>query len=98
MSNTYGAGIFLAEWYVTDLVAEAADDFVKRVEAAASVITAQGARVRLVVTLAVPSDEVLYGVFDAASSEAVVAACLRAGTPHHRLSTDVIARFDSGAA
>ncbi|PRC43470.1 hypothetical protein C6A85_000000105200 [Mycobacterium sp. ITM-2017-0098] len=98
MGDARGAVTFLAEWFLRDLAERTVDDIVKRLDAAASVITAGGTPVRLVATLSVPTDEVLYGVFDASSPEAVVATCLRAGLPHQRLSTDVVARFVSGAA
>jgi hypothetical protein len=41
----------------------------------------EGTPVRLVVTLAVPTDEVLYGVFGAQSPDIVTATCIRAGRP-----------------
>jgi hypothetical protein len=98
MGDVRGATTFLAEWFVPDLAEATVDDIVARLNSAASLTTAEGPAVRLMVTLSVPTDEVLYGVFEAASSEAVVAACLRAGLPQQRLSTDVTARFVSGAA
>ena len=52
-----------------------------------------GTAVRLVITLSVPTDEVLYGVFGAASPDIVSEACLRAGVPFQRISGDVGARF-----
>ncbi|MBB2989801.1 hypothetical protein FHR72_001264 [Mycolicibacterium iranicum] len=89
---------FLAEWYLPDLAEETVDDLVARVRAAAAVLSDEGASVRLVATVSVPTDEVLYGVFDADSPEAVAAACERAGSPQQRLSADVVARIVSGAA
>ncbi len=84
---------FLAEWYLPDLAEAAVDDIVERLHTAACVLTAAGARVRLMATLSVPTDEVLYGVFDADSSENVVAACERGGIPPQRLSGGVVARL-----
>jgi len=98
MGDVHGAMNFLAEWYLPDLAETTVDDIVSRLDAAAALITGEGTPVRVVMTLSVPTDEVLYGVFDAASPEAVVATCQRAGLPQQRLSTDVIARFVSGAA
>jgi hypothetical protein len=89
---------FLAEWYLPHLAEITVDDIVARLDTAASEMTAEGDPIRLVGTLSVPTDEVLYGVFDAYLPETVVATCLRAGLPHQRLSTDVVARFVSGAA
>ncbi|MDY6997628.1 MAG: hypothetical protein SW019_13575 [Actinomycetota bacterium] len=93
MDNGGRAGNYLAEWYVPDLAEPTVDDVVARLNLAASMLTGEGTPVRLTMTLSNPSDEVLYGVFDATSAEAVVAACQRAGVPHLRLSTPVVARF-----
>lgn len=98
MAGVRGATNFLAEWYLPDLAETTVDDIVSRLDAAAAAVSDQGSRVRLVVTLSVPTDEVLYGVFDADSADAVGAACLRAGVPHQRLSPHVVARFVSGTA
>ncbi len=93
-----GATNFLAEWYLPDLAETTVDDIVSRLDAATAAVSDEGRRVRLVVTLSVPTDEVLYGVFDAESPDAVGAACRRAGVPHQRLSTHVVARFVSTGA
>lgn len=98
MGEVRGVMNFLAEWYLPDLTETAVDAVVAQLDAAAAAVTGDGSSVRLVATLSVPTDEVLYGVFDADSPEAVVAACHRAGLPCQRLSTDVVARFVPGAA
>ena len=41
---------------------------------------------QLLMTMAVPSDEVLFGVFGAGSAEAVSEVCRRAGIPAERLT------------
>jgi muconolactone delta-isomerase len=89
---------FLAEWYLPDLADAAVDDIMARLRTAATELTSGGARVRLVATLSVPTDEVLYGVFDADSPDAVVATCEHAGLPHQRLSADVVTRVISEAS
>jgi hypothetical protein len=83
----------LAEWYLPELTEQSVDDIVARLDLATSAVSDEGTHVRLLVTLAVPTDEVLYGVFDAESSAAVTAACLRAGVPHQRLSGQVGTRI-----
>ena len=90
------ATTFLAEWYLPDLAEAAVDDIVARIDAAASTVSGEGTPVRLLMTLSVPTDEVLYGVFDAGSPEAVVTTCRRAGVPHQRLSDHVVARLARG--
>ena len=94
MDDGQRAASYLAEWYLPNLGEPTVDDIVSRLAAAASAITGEGTPVRLTMTLANPTDEVLYGVFDANSSEAVALACQRAGIPHLRLSTPVVARVD----
>lgn len=61
------------------------NDVVARLYAA---ITGPGAcaAVRLVVTLAVPADEVVFGLFEAPSAESVTSTCERAGLPPMRLN------------
>ena len=90
------ATTFLAEWYLPDLAGAPADDIVARIGAAASTVSGEGTPVRLLLTLSVPTDEVLYGVFEAGSPEAVVTTCRRAGVPHQRLSDHVVARLARG--
>jgi hypothetical protein len=87
---------YLAEWYLPELTEQSVDDIVAKLDAAATTVSAEGAPVRLLVTLAVPTDEVLYGVFGAYSPEIVTATCQRAGFPHQRLSGDVGARIRHG--
>ena len=84
---------YLAEWYLPELTEQSVDDVVARLDAAAVSVSDEGTPVRLVVTLAVPTDEVLYGVFGADSSDIVSKTCLQAGVPHQRLSGDVGTRI-----
>jgi hypothetical protein len=53
-------------------------------------MSAKGMQVRLIMTLAVPADEVLYGMFSAYSADIVVKTCEQAGIPVERLSADVV--------
>jgi hypothetical protein len=80
---------YLAEWYLPELTDKSVDDLVAKLDAAAMSVSAEGAPVRLLVTLAVPTDEVLYGVFGAQSPDVVSRTCLQAGVPHQRLSGDI---------
>jgi hypothetical protein len=84
---------YLAEWYLPELTERSVDDMVAKLDAAALTVTGEGTPVRLLVTLAVPTDEVLYGVFDAPSSDVVSKTCVVAGVPHQRLSADVGTRI-----
>jgi hypothetical protein len=83
----------LAEWYLPELTEQSVDDMVARLDAAATVLTREGTPVRLLLTLAVPKDEVLYGVFGAHSLDLVSRTCHQAGLPYQRLSGDVGTRI-----
>jgi hypothetical protein len=83
----------LAEWYLPELTEQSVDDMVAKLDIAATTVSDEGTSVRLLLTLAVPTDEVLYGVFCAQSADIVTATCQRAGVPHQRLSGHVGARI-----
>jgi len=84
---------YLAEWYLPELTEQSVDDIVSKLDIAAATVSADGTPVRLVVTLAVPTDEVLYAVFGAQSPDTVTITCARAGVPHQRLSEHVGTRI-----
>ena len=89
---------YLAEWYLPEMTATSVDEMVAKLDAAAAAISSGGTPVRLVVTLSVPSDEVLYGVFGAPSPDIVSQTCDQAGVPFQRISGDVAARFQLRSA
>jgi hypothetical protein len=84
---------YLAEWYRPEVTQQPLDDTVAKLEAVAATMRAEGAPVKLLATLAVPKDEVIYGVFAARSPDIVMQTCRRAGLPLERLSSDVAARI-----
>jgi hypothetical protein len=84
---------YLAEWYLPDLTEHSVDDIVARLDAAAITVAREGTEVRLRLVLAVPTDEVLFGVFAAESPDIVSRTCARAGAPYQRLSGEVSARM-----
>jgi hypothetical protein len=84
---------YLAEWYLPELTEQSVDEIVARLDVAATTLSDEGKPVRLLVTLAVPTDEVLYGVFGAHSPDVVTSACQRAGIPYQRLTGDVGTRI-----
>lgn len=83
----------LAEWYLPDLTDELIDGYVARLETASAAMRGEGVDVQLVLTLAVPGDEVLYGVFDGCDPDGVVRTCERAGLLPERLSGKVGTRI-----
>ncbi len=87
------ATCFLVEWYRPNLTRQATDDLVAELDRATADMSAEGSSVWVLMTLAVPSDEVLYGVFAAQSPELVHEACVRAGAVPERMSRDVDARI-----
>jgi hypothetical protein len=93
MDATDDLGYYLAEWYLPEMTDTSIDEMVAKLDAAAGAVSGEGTPVRLVVTLSVPTDEVLYGVFGATSSDIVARTCLQAGVPYQRLSGDVGARI-----
>jgi hypothetical protein len=84
---------YLVEWYRPSLTRPVIDELVAELDRSTNAMCAEGSQVWLLVTLAVPSDEVFYGVFAANSPELVQTACLRAGAAPDRMSLDVDARI-----
>jgi hypothetical protein len=93
MGSVPEVGYYLAEWYLPELTEQSVDEVVAKLDVAAVSVSDEGTPVRLVVTLAVPTDEVLYGVFGAESPDIVTATCQRAGIPHQRLSAHIGTRI-----
>jgi len=88
---------YLAEWYRPHLTQQVVDGFFAALDAAVRTASGPDRSLRLLVTLAVPTDEVLYGVFTADHADDVLQVCQQAGVPVERLSTDVGARIDREA-
>ena len=57
-------------------------------------MTGLGSTVRLLVTLTVPTDEVVYSLFAARSPDSVLDVYRQAGLPPQRFSSDVGARIE----
>jgi hypothetical protein len=83
---------YLVEWYRPNLTRELIDGMVADLNEAIASMSAEGSPVWLVMTVAVPTDEVLYGVFAADSPDMVRTACERAGSVPERMSVDIDAR------
>lgn len=84
---------FLIEWYRSDLDENTVDQTVAALNTTAAAMTAEGTPVWLLVTLSVPSDEVLYGLFSSPTIDTVTDLCRRAHLPAQRISGDVAARI-----
>jgi hypothetical protein len=77
---------YLVEWYQPALTDEQLDRITAKIDECAASISADGSPVRRLMTLAVPSDEVVFGVFAADSAQLVARACDLAGIPAQRLT------------
>ena len=84
---------YLAEWYTPEVVEQPVDELVTRLQTAAEMLSAEGREVHVAVTLSVPGDQFVYGVFMAHNRADVVETCLRAGLPAGRLSDRIAVRF-----
>ncbi|KAA0097911.1 hypothetical protein CIW49_14565 [Mycolicibacterium sp. P1-18] len=80
---------FLAEWYRTELTERAVGGLTALLESTAQVMSVEAAPVRLLVTVSVPADDALYGIFEADAPEVVLRTCTRAGALPHRLTPQV---------
>jgi hypothetical protein len=88
-----GLPCYLVEWYRPELTAGQLNLTAAKLEECAAAMSGEGSPVQLLMTLAVPSDDVLFGVFAAGSADSVSEACRRAGCPAERLSNAVDARI-----
>jgi hypothetical protein len=86
---------YLVEWYRPEVSEESLDDTVATLHKGVASMTADGSQVQLLIGLAAPTDEVLFGVFAASSEQVVIDACERAGLPAQRLTAAVDARITS---
>jgi hypothetical protein len=83
---------YLVEWYRPELTAQPLDETVAKLDAGVLAIRAEGSTVRLLVALTARTDQVLYSVFAASSSDTVRKACERAGYPAERVTAGIEAR------
>lgn len=84
---------YLVEWYGAELAVEFIDDAFARLHECAASMSTDGSHAKLLLTFAVPTDEVIFCVFVASSAEAVGEACDRAGLPAERVTAAVAAPF-----
>jgi hypothetical protein len=84
---------YLAEWYRPELVEDQFSTALGALGECVTTMTSEGTPVRVLLTVTVPSDQVVFGVI-AADSEAVVAElCRRAGVPAERLTAAIGTRL-----
>ncbi|MFZ0712752.1 hypothetical protein [Mycobacterium sp.] len=82
-----GVRCFLVEWYgpaaIACTVGEAAKLLSSRLE------SAEGAQLRRLMTVAIPDDDYAFGIFAAASADAVEQVCIEAGARPDRISAAI---------
>jgi hypothetical protein len=79
---------YLVEWYRSEVTEDLDDTVTKLDECVASISTASSP-VQLLMALAIPTDEVVFGLFAAGSAHDVTRVCERAGIPAQRLTAAV---------
>jgi hypothetical protein len=77
---------YLVEWYEPELIDEGLELTAAKLDECAVAMSADGSPVELLMTLAVPTDEVVFGLFAAGSAEIVFQTCHRAGAPAQRVT------------
>lgn len=81
-----GEPCYLIEWYRPPFTEQSLELTAAKLEDCAAAMCAEGAWVQLLTLLAVPSDEVVFAVFAASSSQIAAQTCVRAGLPAERLT------------
>jgi len=79
-------GHFLVEWYGRRASDVGISQAASRLNDGAESVSADGRQIRLLMALAVPTDDYAFGVFAAESEDTVAQACACAGAPADRIS------------
>jgi hypothetical protein len=82
---------YLVEWYCAELSAEAMDVTFAQLTAGTELPSAKGSSATVMMTITVPSDDVVFCILRASSPDVVTAACERAGLPADRVSAAMVA-------
>jgi hypothetical protein len=80
-------------WHVGVAVRQLQRASQSRLDECAAAMSTDGSPTKVLLTFAVPTDEVIFCVFVASSAEAVGEACARAGLPAQRVTAAVAAPF-----
>ena len=90
-----GEPCYLIEWYQRAFSKQSLELTAAKLDNCAAAMCAEGASVRLLTLLAVPTDEVVFAVFAASSSDIAAQTCQRAGLPAERLTAAAAIRWAS---
>lgn len=80
---------FLAEWYRGELDQDEIDRIAATLDESLRSVSAGGASVRRVMTMAVPAGEWMFGIFEADSADTVEQVCRNAGMVPQQLNPAV---------
>lgn len=83
---------FLVEWYGPES-SDALEDTTARLAEGAGSMTAEGSPVQVLMTLAVPTEDVVFAVLAADTAQTVTQMCRRAGLPALRITPAVGTRL-----
>lgn len=84
---------YLVEWYRAELSEETIERTLAQLSRGVESMSTNGTSAKVLMTLSVPTDGVIFCVFAAPSSEAVAEACDRAGLPAERVTAAVATPF-----
>lgn len=87
--RAHGTRFFLAEWYRGELNQDEIDRIAARLDESSQSVSADGASVRRVMTMAVPAGEWIFGIFEADSADTVEQVCRHAGMAPQQLNPAV---------
>lgn len=82
---------YLVEWYRDGLPQDTMDQSYAMLISGARLASDTGECATVVLTMSVPTDDVIFCVFCASSSDIVAAACSRAGIPAARVTPAMVA-------
>jgi hypothetical protein len=82
---------YLVEWYRAGLPQNSFDVAFADLTQGAELMSADGETATVVLTMSVPTDDVIFCIFSAPSSEVVAAACECAGIPAERVTAAMVA-------
>lgn len=91
MADPTSCSSYLVEWYRDGLPQDSIDESFAMLTRGARLVSADGASATVVLTLSVPTDDVIFCVVNATSPEVVAAVCDRAGIPAARVTAVMLA-------
>jgi hypothetical protein len=84
---------YLVEWYRPELIEDRFTAALDALDECVTAMTCEGTPVRVLHTVTVPSDQVVFGVVVAGSEAIAAELCRRAGVPAERLTAAISTRL-----